>query len=208
VSDQRVWWSDSNAIGACSNGLGNITERNLTNVNPVQGDATAIDLPASSFDFAHARTVLVNVHNPEHVLSEMVALVRPGGVLAVQDVDAISWTCEPPHPAWDRLLLAVVTVWREGGNPFIGRQLPGLLRALGLIDVGVDAHVRVWRPGDLYQTMLLHFADLFREKVVERGLLTESELVELVEKLRAHLNDPGTIVLHWLFCRAWGRKPA
>jgi hypothetical protein len=90
------------------------------------------------------------VRNPEHVLSEMVALVRPGGVLAVQDVDAISWTCEPPHPAWDRLLLAVVTVWREGGNPFIGRQLPGLLRALGLIDVGVDAHVRVWRPGDLY----------------------------------------------------------
>jgi hypothetical protein len=77
-----------------------------------------------------------------------------------------------------------------------------LLRALGLIDVGVDAHVRVWRPGDLYQTMLLHFADLFREKVVARGLLTESELVELVEKLRAHLNDPGTIVLHWLFCRA------
>jgi hypothetical protein len=56
--------------------------------------------------------------------------------------------------------------------------------------------------------MLLHFADLFREKVVARGLLTESELVELVEKLRAHLNDPGTIVLHWLFCRAWGRKPA
>lgn len=185
-----------------------IAERNLINVKPVQGDATAIDLPASSFDFVHARTVLVNVRNPERVLSEMTALVRPGGVLAVQDVDAISWTCEPPHPAWDRLLWAVLTVWREGGNPFVGRQLPGLLCAAGLVDVDVDAHVRVWRSGDPYHWMLLHFAELFRDKVLARGLVTEIELTDLVEKLRAHLNDPGTIVLHWLFCRAWGRKSA
>ena len=187
---------------------GSLAERNLTNVEAIQGDASAIDLPASSFDFVHTRFLLVNVLDPTRVLSGMVALVRPGGFLAVQDADAISWTCEPPHPAWDRLVCAVLTIWRDGGDPFIGRRLPGLLGAAGLVDVSVDVHVRVWRPGDLYQTMLLHFAELFREKMLARGLLTESELTDLVEKLRAHLNDPGTIVLHWLFCRVWGRKPA
>ena len=31
------------------------------------------------------------------------ALVRPGGVVAVEEVDWVSWVCEPAHPAWDRL---------------------------------------------------------------------------------------------------------
>ena len=185
-----------------------LAERNLTNVEAVQGDATAIDLPVGSFDFAHERLVLVNVLDPKRVLSEMVALVRPGGFVGVQEVDAISWTCEPPHPAWDRLLQALSTVWRDGGNLFIGRQLPGLLQAVGLKDVGVRADVRVWRPGDLYQTLLLHFTELFRERMLARGLLTEGELLDLVEKLREHLNDSGTLVLHCMSCQAWGRKLA
>ena len=185
-----------------------LTERNLTNVEPIQGDASAIDLSAGSFDFVHERFVLLNVLNPERVLAEMTALVRPGGFVAVQEVDAISWTCEPPHPAWERLLSATLTIWREGGDPCIGRRLPGLLRGAGLTDVGFNVHVPVWRPGDLYQMLLLHFVELFREKLIARRLLTEAELIDLVQEVRSHLDDPGTIVLHWLFCQAWGRKPA
>lgn len=187
---------------------GAIAERKLTNVEPVQGDASALDLPANSFDFVHTRLLLINVLDPARVLSEMVRLLRPGGVLAVQDFDAISWTCEPSHPAWERLLWAVSTIWPEGGDLYIGRRLPGLLQAAGLIEVGVEVQVRVWRPGDLYQTLLLHFVELFRDKILARGLLTASELADLVERLRAHLDDPGTIVLHGLWCQAWGRKPA
>src|SRR5262249_29877730 len=41
-----------------------LTERNLTNVEPIQGDASAIDLSAGSFDFVHERFVLLNVLNP------------------------------------------------------------------------------------------------------------------------------------------------
>ena len=89
--------------------------------------------------------LLINVPNPEQIVSEMVALVRPGGVVALQDVDRCSWVCDPPHPAWTTLLTALNTAWtQDGADPFIGRRLPGLLRRAGLVDVGVDVHVQAW----------------------------------------------------------------
>jgi ubiquinone/menaquinone biosynthesis C-methylase UbiE len=73
-------------------------ERNLTNVRLVQGDATATDLPRESFDFVHERLLLMITPHRDEELAEMVALPRPGGVVALQDFDVVSMFCEPPHP--------------------------------------------------------------------------------------------------------------
>jgi hypothetical protein len=37
------------------------------------------------------------------VVAELAALVRPWGVVALQEVDWVSWICQPPYPAWNRL---------------------------------------------------------------------------------------------------------
>jgi len=186
-----------------------IAERGLENVELVQGEASAPGLPRGSFDFAHARLVLINVPNSDQVLREMVALVRPGGLVAVQEVDWLSWTCEPPHPAWDQLISAITAVRRaQGLDVFIGRRLPRMLRAAGLVDIGVKAFAPVWRPGDLYQSLLVVFAEIHKDKIVASGLLAEKELTDLAETLRAHLNNPDTIVVYSLLFQAWGRKPA
>jgi ubiquinone/menaquinone biosynthesis C-methylase UbiE len=55
-----------------------VAEQGLTNVEVIQADAHT-GLPPASFDVAHARTVLVNVPDPEAVLAEMTRLVRAGG---------------------------------------------------------------------------------------------------------------------------------
>jgi SAM-dependent methyltransferase len=185
-----------------------IAERPLKNVQLVEADGAATGLDRASFDLAHARLVLVNVPNPEQILAEMTALVRPGGVVAVQEVDWLSWTCEPPHPAWDRLREANEAVWRDrGGDVYIGRRLPGLLRAEGLVDVAVKAHVPIWQLADMYQTLLLRFTALHRDAILEAGLLTESEVTSLVEDLRTHLMAPGTMVIYAILFQAWGRRP-
>jgi SAM-dependent methyltransferase len=185
-----------------------VAARGLAGVTLATGEATATGLPRGTFDLAHARLLLVNVPRPERVLAEMAALVRPGGVVATQEVDWISWTCEPPHPAWDRLLRANEAVWNgRGMDVRVGRRLPGLLRAAGLADVEFTVHARVWRPGDLYQTLLLAFTRLNRDEIVARGLLAEAELARALAELEAHLAAPGTLVLFALFCQAWGRKP-
>ena len=78
-------------------------ELDLTNLTLIQAQATETGLEPGSFDLAHARLLLVNVLDPHRVVAELSALVRPGGVVALEEVDWVSWICQPPHPCWDRL---------------------------------------------------------------------------------------------------------
>src|SRR5262245_5311713 len=66
-------------------GRRSVARLGLQNVQLLQGEAASSGLPRASFDLAHTRLVLINVPNPRDVIREMTALVRPGGVVAVQD---------------------------------------------------------------------------------------------------------------------------
>lgn len=185
-----------------------VAERHLANVQIVQAEGSATGLPRESFDLAHERLVLINQPDPAAMLTEMIALVRPGGIVAVEEVDNQSWFCEPPHPAWVRLFAAFQEIFHANGlDPYFGRRLPGLLQAAGLVGVEVEAHTRVDRPGEYRRTHLLALIESLRDKVIARGLLTEQELIEHSESLRRHLEDPQTIVTRQLLFQAWGRKP-
>jgi ubiquinone/menaquinone biosynthesis C-methylase UbiE len=180
-------------------------ERGLDRVGLVGADAVSTGLPSASFDLVHERLLLVNVPRPAAVVAEMVRLARPGGCVAVQDVDWVSWTCEPAHPDWPRLTAALARVW--SGDVHVGRRLPALLRAAGLVDVQVQAHVRTFRPGEPYHRLLLRFAEIHRDRLVESGTLTAAGLDGSVRRLGAHLDDPATLTLYATFFQAWGRRP-
>lgn len=116
-----------------------IAERGLANVKLICADAAATGLVAESLDLGQARLILVNLTSPRRVVAEMARAVRPGGWVAVQDVDWITWTCEPSHPAWDSLLDALVRAWAMIGLGLItGHRIPGFLRDTGLIDVAIE----------------------------------------------------------------------
>jgi SAM-dependent methyltransferase len=186
-----------------------VAQRHLGNVELVLGDATASELPRAGFDLAHERLVLIQQPDPERLVAEMVALVRPGGLVALEDLDQVSLLCYPAHPAWDALLGVFQTMCREAGlDVFIGRRLPELLRAAGLVDVEAEAHTRLDRPGDDHRTNLLVVVESMREKVLARGLVSETELANLMGSLARHLADPHTVVARSLLFQAWGRKPA
>ncbi|MQA14519.1 MAG: methyltransferase domain-containing protein [Pseudonocardiaceae bacterium] len=179
--------------------------RGLPGVALLRGEATATGLPGHSFDLVHERLLLSDIRRAADAVAEMIRLARPGGYVALQDKDVISWTCEPSHPAWDRLKAAVVAV--ADGDPYIGRRLPGLLRDAGLVDVEVDVHAHLWRPTESYRTVLLRLAAMNRDRILAAGALTGSELDECLRDLEAHLASPDTIVLCWTLFQAWGRRP-
>ena len=185
-----------------------LAERGLHAVKLVEGDARSMGFLRSTFDLAHARLLLVNVPEPEEVLAQMVEIVRPGGWIALEEVDWISWVCDPIHPAWTRLLEINKTIWRSRGMDVnIGRRLPRLLHQAGLCDVQCKTHTPVFCNADEYQYLLLTFSTINRAEMIDRGIVTEAEWIQLTESLRAHLSDPGTFVTWSLFCQAWARKP-
>ena len=181
--------------------------RGITNASVAVGDATATGLAASSFRLVHERLLLIVVPEPKQVIAEMVRLAEPGGRIVLEDVDVGMWTCEPMHPAWERLFAAVETVYtRDGKDLRVGRRLPGLLREAGLANIGCRAHARVNGPGDFHQQQLLTFVKLFWRPIVELGLIGEDELGVLFRELQAHLADPATMVVSPTLFQAWGEK--
>ncbi len=185
-----------------------IAKRGLRNVRVVQADALNTGLEKNAYDLVHERLVLINVSAREAFVTEMLSLLRPGGSLVLADVDNVSWLCQPPHPSWDLLLNAFHTVFHAGGGDgFIGRRLPALLRGAGVQDVQVKVTVATPKLGDYRRTHLISLIDSVRDKVIAGGLLDAAELDEHRGVLLRHLNDPVTIVIDKLFVQSWGRKP-
>src|SRR5579863_1569580 len=143
-----------------------LAQRQGISVEFVQADATDTGLPSGSFEFVHARTLLLNVASPESILAEMVRLTRRGGFVVVQEPDAAGWVCDPPHPAFDILRSGILNAYRRTGKDFnIGRRLPRMLRAAGLGEVKGRATARVTQCDDYYQTFLLTIATLVRDLI-------------------------------------------
>jgi SAM-dependent methyltransferase len=185
-----------------------VADRGFSNVEVHCGDGRATGLPQGSFDFVTSRLVLVNVPQPEEIVAEAVALVRPGGTVAFHEADYVAHVCDPPLDAWTRLVDLLERYSTINGiDLFVGRRLPGLLRAAGLVDLCSRAIVHVYEPGHGRRTILADFVDNLSNRIIDEQLVTRDELDELQATLRGHLDDPNTLVLSHLFIQAWGKKP-
>jgi len=178
----------------------------LDTISLVAGDATALPFPDASFHVTHERLVLANVPDPAAVVAEMARVTRPGGVVALQDTDAGTWACEPPHPAWDALYRAVTDARRRMGlDNSCGRHLPALLRDEGLELLGMDACLPLV-PGASLQGQLLPAAvGSHRVAMAEPDdPAIEIQVAALVE----HLRRADTFVMNLGIFQAWARRPA
>lgn len=184
------------------------TGRGLSGVEIITADARRTGLPSGSFDLVHARTLLVNVPEPARVVAEMARLTRPGGWVMSMEPDSEYAMCYPPNPAFTRLCEIFPLVFgRNGADHTIGRRVPELLRQVGLEDVGVEARVQMYPPGNTRRTNRLELVRSMRPQILEMGLIGEAELDELDAAARAHLDDPHTVAVFGLLFLAWGRKP-
>jgi SAM-dependent methyltransferase len=185
-----------------------VAARALPNVEIVEADTFHHPLERASFDLVHERLVMINVTAREALVSEMMALLRPGGIVILEDVDNVSWLCEPAHPSWTALRNAFFVAYHaNGGDPFIGRRLPHYLRAAGAHSIQVKVHVDAAVAGDYRRKHLLSIIDSIADKAIDLKLFTRPELQRHRDALEAHLEDPSTVVIDKLLVQAWGRKP-
>lgn len=188
-----------------------ITQRGLRNVQVINADALRTGLEKNSFDVVHERLVLINVPpaTQEAILAEMFSLVRPGGTIALQEYDAISYVCYPEHPSW-KLLCGIFndTFHAAGGNDFVGRSLAHLLRSAGVQNLEMRTHLELPKVGEYQRTHLLSLIEAMRAQILASERIGEAELREHMAALSEHLSDPTTTLIDKLVVQAWGRKPS
>lgn len=164
--------------------------------------------PDDTFDVVYARFLLTHLPNAAAALAAMRSVLRPGGRIAVEDIDFAGHFCYPPAEAFDRFVdLYSQVVQRRGGDPFIGPRLPSLLQDAGFAQV----HMQVVQPASLdADVKLLNLLTLenIAASVMADGLATADELDQLIAEWRGLVEDGRTVMSITRIIQAWGYQPA
>jgi SAM-dependent methyltransferase len=186
--------------------------RGLTNLRYEMGSVYALAFPGASFDVAYAHQVFQHLREREAGLREMMRVVRPGGLIAIRDVDWGTVAYWPRDPWIDRFIEVHEQAWYEnGGEPRMGRQLRALSVGAGLSDLRVTAAVWCYATpeqtaewGQSYADRLLGSA--MGERPVEYGYASRDDIAAMAAALRAWSSRPDAF---WAFTHvaALGRNP-
>jgi ubiquinone/menaquinone biosynthesis C-methylase UbiE len=94
------------------------------------------DKEINSFDIGHARFIFEHLPKPELAMLELVAAIKPGGRVVVEDDDHASMILHPEPPGFATLWNAYMRSYdRLGNDPYIGRRLVSLLYNAGLRNI-------------------------------------------------------------------------
>lgn len=183
-------------------------ENALTNIEFIETDVYQADLPRDSFDLVHARFMFAPLGQGDILLKEMIALAHPGGMVASQESDESGYICYPPHPAWERLKqLTIAAFARGGGNYSAGRHTYGLFRRAGLENVQARAACLALPAGHPYRFWPIESALAFRSRLLEWGLITATDLDQLLLECEHIARDPEAFLTSFVVIQVWGRKP-
>lgn len=176
--------------------------RGLENLQYEEGSVYRLPFPEASFDVAYAHQVLQHLGERGAALREMLRVVRPGGLVAVRDVDWGTAAYWPRDPWIDRFVDVHQRTWyRNGGEPQMGRQLRALFNDAGVADVRITASVWCYATrsetiewGESYADRLL--TSPMGERAVEYGYASRADLEAMAAAFRAWGSHPDAL---WVF---------
>jgi SAM-dependent methyltransferase len=186
-------------------------DRGLTNLQYEEASIYQLRFDNGSFDGVYAHQVLQHLRERGSALREMLRVVRPGGFVAVRDVDwgtAAYW----PRDSWiDRFVEIHHRTWYEnGGEPQMGRQLRALFNAAGVVDPQITASVWCYATpeetaawGEAYADRLL--SSPMGQRPVEYGFATRAEIESMASAFRVWSSHPDATSM-FIHIEALGRK--
>jgi len=148
----------------------------MPNLEVRQHNIATEDLPGEGYDLVHARWVLAHLRDRPAVLRRMLAAVKQGGWLLVEEPDFGNRRNASP-------------LFREIGNmePYYGRRLYPDVRRLALRETGMEARMSVLGKPDQY---------------LQAGPITETHVTDQIDLLdHSVLVFDGPITF-----ATWGRK--
>jgi len=174
------------------------------NLDVERRDVLADGLPGHGYDLVHARLLLMHLATREKFVEEMVASLRPGGWLLVEDMDTFPFQTTLSEGVFLDVMRKVDAAFlAANAAPAFGRRLPALFDAAGLEDVEAACEVNTYRGGSAAARMYLASAEQLRPALLAVGA-TDDQLEDLV----GVLSDPTKWFSGLAFYSVRGRVPA
>ena len=165
--------------------------KSLNNAQFTTAPADNTGLEADTFDLVYSRFMLMHVQDAGAALREMVRLLKPGGILAVEDGDFFSPFAYPLSKAYSRVFELYRGFGERHGEDFaIGQKLYKMVCDLGLSEVQVELAQPIFTHGDakrLPEWTLIESA----QELIALGLTTQDEVNAVTQELALLATDPS-----------------
>jgi ubiquinone/menaquinone biosynthesis C-methylase UbiE len=165
-------------------------------LNFTKGSVYELKLSPNTYDFVFSRFLICHLEQREKALSNMVALLKPGGKLLVVDIDFHTIYTIPPtqiyeeYSAYARKRQKIIATDYE-----VGPKLATMLKGCGLKNITVELAQPIFCKGPekrLWQNTFKSGWPSF----LEHGLATQAQLENLYERMENFSKDPDTWVAH------------
>lgn len=177
------------------------------NLRLVEGDAFAPPLEAASFDLVHSRFAMGIIPGGRALFDVALGLLRPGGVLFLEEGYADTYACHPANADFARGMAAMLQCFeRIGSSLTMGLDLPQMLREAGLAEIAARPASHIIRAGDPMADHMALTLEAMAATILKDGLMTEDALAATIAGARAHCADPSTVLLSFTMVQAVGRK--
>lgn len=172
-------------------------------------DITRDEIEPAAYDLVHCRVLMVHMADPPAVLRRMVAALRPGGWLVVEEPDySTARSLTPDHPS-----TAGFHTYLRARHEFLvaagvmdlhyGARLPAHVDKLGLDARGNDVGSTTEQGGSVKSGFLVESFAKLDDVMVDGGVVTESVLADA----RRAMADPTFVYRSPMMYSVWGRKP-
>ena len=185
----------------------------VTNAVFTVGDIVQLDQAGDAFDVVFGHSVLEAMLQPQDAVAQMFRVLKPRGLVAVASVEYGGLILAGPHHDLCRRLYTIrERLWMiEGANPFLGRELRGLLEAAGFEHVSATTKTISYGTKERVEEFGRDRADdcveeWFSESTVRHGLATADDLTLMRRAWLEWASSPGSYAA-FAWCRAVGRKP-
>jgi SAM-dependent methyltransferase len=187
-----------------------VAELSHPNLDVRVHDLLEDDLPSGEFDLVHVRLVLAWLREPPVGLQRLIAALKPGAWLLVEELDFVSAVPDPRMEPQQRVLFEraasahnAILARRHAFDPYYGRRVTGDLEDAGLTDTGAEGRASMWRgsgPGG--RIWRLSVAQL-RDEIADSGLMDPAD----IDAALALCDDPRLSTMSPVMMAAWGRRP-
>lgn len=183
--------------------------RTLTfdNLEVRRHDIRTEGLPERQFDLAHTRLLLHHLPGRELALERILASLKPGGWVVVEEFDGLSVlldsavsTDEEEMPIFRACYQALTA---RGVDLSYGRRLPQRLVANGLVNVGAEASLSLWKGKSAGTSLFKISLEELADPILRSGLMSQDQFEAALRRFDEH----DFRMLSPTMWTAWGQVP-
>jgi SAM-dependent methyltransferase len=168
--------------------------KGLHNVSFHESSACESSLSRNSFDLAYCRFLLLHLPDPAACLREMLDILKPGGILVIEDGDLTSATSHPPGATNAFADLFGRLGPTRGLDYSMAKNLYALFRAAGCQNITIEIHQPAITTGS-HRHLMKWSVEEAGDSFVSAGLISAEDLARTLVDMQQEIDDPNVLLL-------------